>query len=121
MYRGFADARVDSAHLKTLQHATYKPFPSPVATIRVAQFRLPNYSSAMISDFKHLLEKIQQLAALSMSLRRENADLRLQVAGLQADNAALSQRMQEAHEKVVAVMHRLPQEASTAIQPEDTE
>ena len=75
----------------------------------------------MISDFKHLLEKIQQLAELSMSLRRENADLRHQVASLQVDNADLAQRMQEAHEKVVAVMRRLPQEAAAITHPEDTE
>jgi cell division protein ZapB len=75
----------------------------------------------MISDFKHLLEKVQQLAELSASLRRENADLRHRTVSLQADNAQLTQRMQEAHERVVAVMRRLPQEASTDISTEEPE
>ena len=87
----------------------------------VAKFRLPNYSSAMISDFKHLLEKIQQLADLSMSLRRENADLRHQAVALQADNDALAQRMREAHERVLALVQRLPPEDAAAIPIEESE
>lgn len=81
--------------------------------MQVAQFPRPNYSSAMISDFKLLLEKIQQLADLSASLRRENADLRHQSARLQADNAELAQRMQEAHERIVTVMAQLPDQSVT--------
>jgi cell division protein ZapB len=87
----------------------------------VAKFRSPNYSVAMISDFKHLLEKIQQLADLSSSLRRENADLRHHAVALQADNDALAQRMREAHERVQAIMQRLPPEDVPAVDPEETE
>ena len=75
----------------------------------------------MISDFKHLLEKIQQLADLSMSLRRENADLRHRVVALQVDNTVLAQRMREAHERVQAVMQRLPSNEAAAFDPEESE
>lgn len=75
----------------------------------------------MISDFKHLLEKIQQLADLSTLLRRENADLRHQVVALQADNTLLAQRMSEAHKRVEALMQRLPSEQSAAFDPEESE
>lgn len=74
----------------------------------------------MISDFKQLQEKIQQLADLSMSLRRENADLRHQVVARQADNTALAQRMREAHERVQAVMQSLPSDESAALNPEES-
>lgn len=64
----------------------------------------------MISDFKNLLEKIQQLADLSAALRRENAQLRHHSARLLADNAELTQRMHEAHERIAAVMNELPEQ-----------
>ena len=89
--------------------------------ILVAKFRLPNYSDAMISDFKHLLEKIQQLADMAALLRRENADLRQQATTLQLHNAELSRRMQEAHERVLAVMRRLPQEDAATIDLEESQ
>ncbi len=75
----------------------------------------------MISDFKNLYVKIQQLADLSTALRRENAELRHQAVALQADNEALAQRMREAHERVHAVMQRLPPEDVVAADPEESE
>lgn len=62
----------------------------------------------MISDFLQLSDKINQLAELAVSLRRENADLRLNVAALAAENADLSRRMQEAHERVAALLDQIP-------------
>ncbi len=55
----------------------------------------------MISDFHLLSEKIHQLAELAQSLRRENADLRL-------NTADLTKRMQEAHERVIALLEKIP-------------
>lgn len=69
----------------------------------------------MISDFKHLLEKIQQLADMTALLRRENADLRQQAATLQLHNAELASRMQDAHERVLAVMRRLPADRKSVV------
>jgi FtsZ-binding cell division protein ZapB len=62
----------------------------------------------MISDFHNLSEKIGLLAELTQSLRIENADLRVRSAALAAENADLAQRMQEAHERVSALLEKIP-------------
>jgi len=62
----------------------------------------------MIPDFHQLSEKIAQLAELAQSLRRENADLRLKSALVAAENAELSKRMQEAHQRVAALLDQIP-------------
>ncbi|MCW5300717.1 DUF904 domain-containing protein [Herbaspirillum lusitanum] len=62
----------------------------------------------MSSEFHQLSEKVAQLAAMTQSLRRENADLRLNVAALTTENAELSQRMDEAHQRVAALLDKLP-------------
>lgn len=62
----------------------------------------------MISDFHDLAEKISQLAALTQSLRSENAELRLRSVALSAENAELSRRMQEAHDRVSALLEKIP-------------
>jgi len=63
----------------------------------------------MISDFHQLLEKVGKLAELATSLRRENADLRLSLAALTAENAEISRRMQEAHQRVSMLLDKLPE------------
>lgn len=62
----------------------------------------------MISDFHDLSEKISQLAALTQSLRSENAELRLRSVALAAENAELARRMQEAHDRVAALLEKIP-------------
>jgi cell division protein ZapB len=62
----------------------------------------------MISDFPRLSDKISKLVELAARLRRENADLRLDLAALAAENAELSKRMQEAHQRVSALLDKLP-------------
>jgi cell division protein ZapB len=62
----------------------------------------------MISDFEQLSVKIKQLAELTQSLRRENADLRLNVASLVNENADLSKRMKEAHQRVTVLLDKIP-------------
>jgi cell division protein ZapB len=74
----------------------------------LTQIRLRLYSGAMIADFNLLSEKIDRLAALTALLRRENAELRLQTVALSADNAALANRMQDAQQRVAALISRLP-------------
>ncbi|GGC09081.1 hypothetical protein GCM10007205_17790 [Oxalicibacterium flavum] len=62
----------------------------------------------MISDFHTLSDKIGQLAALTQSLRSENAELRLRATALTAENAELARRMQEAHDRVAALIEQIP-------------
>ena len=67
------------------------------------------YSGEMISDFHQLSEKINQLAELAQALRRENADLRLNLTTLMTENADLAKRMQEAHQRVSALLEQIPE------------
>ncbi|HYD97557.1 MAG TPA: DUF904 domain-containing protein [Noviherbaspirillum sp.] len=62
----------------------------------------------MISDFHQLSEKIVKLAELAQSLRRENADLRLSLASLSAENADLARRIEEAYTRVSALLDKIP-------------
>lgn len=62
----------------------------------------------MISEFHELPDKIKQLADLTQSLRLENVDLRLKLAMLASENASLSMRMQEAHQRVSALLEKIP-------------
>ena len=66
------------------------------------------YSDVMISDFHQLSEKIVKLAELAQSLRRENADLRLTLASLTAENADLAKRIEEAYKRVSALLDKIP-------------
>lgn len=71
--------------------------------------RLPHYSGAMTPDLTLLAEKIEQLAMLTQRLRRENADLRLQLAAVTAEKAELDDRMQQACSRTAALLDKLPQ------------
>lgn len=67
-----------------------------------------HYSGEMVSEFHQLSQKIEQLAELTQSLRRENADLRLSMAALSAENADLARRMDEASQRVSALLDKIP-------------
>jgi len=62
----------------------------------------------MLSDFHLLSEKVGRLAELAQALRRENAELRLGMATLTAENADLARRIQEAHQRVSALLDKIP-------------
>lgn len=62
----------------------------------------------MISDFNQLSEKICQLADMAQSLRRENARLRLNALALAAENSDLLQRVEEAYQRVSALLEKIP-------------
>jgi len=62
----------------------------------------------MTSEFDQLSEKISLLAELTQTLRRENADLRLQVASLSSENQHMEQKMREAKERVFALIEAIP-------------
>lgn len=61
----------------------------------------------MPSDFELLSEKIQRLADLNEKLRTENVELRRKVDELNTDKAALNGRMQQAAQRVNALMEKL--------------
>ncbi|WP_188420140.1 DUF904 domain-containing protein [Oxalicibacterium solurbis] len=62
----------------------------------------------MISDFQELSEKISQLAAMTQALRSENAELRMRAVSLEAENTELAHRMQQAHDRVAALLEKIP-------------
>ncbi|GGI54037.1 hypothetical protein GCM10011430_12110 [Oxalicibacterium solurbis] len=66
------------------------------------------YSDEMISDFQELSEKISQLAAMTQALRSENAELRMRAVSLEAENTELAHRMQQAHDRVAALLEKIP-------------
>ena len=62
----------------------------------------------MVSELHQLAEKVSQLVELAQTLRRENADLRLSIAALTSENADLSNRIQEAYQRVSALLEKMP-------------
>jgi FtsZ-binding cell division protein ZapB len=73
----------------------------------------------MIADFQDLSDKIDRLAELTQSLRRENAQLRQANAALVADNLEYQRRLGEAHARVMALLDKIP--AAEAGTPEDAQ
>ena len=67
----------------------------------------------MISEFNDLSDKIDRLAEMTMSLRRENATLRQSNAMLAAENEAFMTRLSEAQQRVEALLATLPPEPAT--------
>ncbi|MFJ3048248.1 DUF904 domain-containing protein [Herbaspirillum chlorophenolicum] len=72
----------------------------------------------MSSEFQQLADKVAQLAQLAQGLRDENAELRRHVKTLTEDNAQLNQRIDEAYQRVSAVLSELP--AAAPAEPSET-
>jgi len=68
----------------------------------------------MISEFHDLSDKIDRLAELTQSLRRENATLRQSNALLAAENEAFMARLSEAQRRVEALLAQIPDEQGEA-------
>jgi len=62
----------------------------------------------MIPEFQQLAKKVDQMMTLVYTLRDENTDLRSQVAKLSETNEELTERIQEAHERVSVVLENAP-------------
>ncbi|HEY0488310.1 MAG TPA: DUF904 domain-containing protein [Telluria sp.] len=62
----------------------------------------------MISEFQELSEKIDRLAEMTVSLRRENAALRQSNTLLGRENEAFMDRLSEAQRRVEALLAQLP-------------
>ena len=73
----------------------------------------PNYIAAMDpameSDLSTLEEKIRQAAELCRQLRRENRDLRQQVAALQGTRRQLEQKIDGARDRIERLVGRMPE------------
>jgi len=67
----------------------------------LTEIPLADYSEKMNSEFASLVEKVNQLAEQSHSMRRENADLRGELASLTA-------RMNEAHDRIATLIRTMP-------------
>ncbi|MCM2288584.1 MAG: cell division protein ZapB [Sulfuritalea sp.] len=57
-----------------------------------------------------LERKVEQMVAVCASLRGENQALRAHVAGLEAEKAALAQKIDVARERLEGLVARLPEE-----------
>ncbi len=57
-----------------------------------------------------LERKVEQMVAVCASLRGENQALRAHVAGLEAEKAALAQKIDVARERLEGLVARLPDE-----------
>ena len=66
------------------------------------------HNDDMNFELQQLSDKIDQLVALITSLRQENAQLRVNVSTLSAENTHLSTRMQEAHRRMSALLEKIP-------------
>ena len=62
----------------------------------------------MIAEFKELSDKIDRLAEMAASLRRENAQLRQANAMLSAENVAFMDRLTQAQSRVEALLAKIP-------------
>ncbi|NLC24513.1 MAG: DUF904 domain-containing protein [Oxalobacter sp.] len=62
----------------------------------------------MTSDFESLAEKINQLAELTVALRRENAELRIRNAELTGEQGIVNQRLAQARERIAGLISTLP-------------
>ena len=62
----------------------------------------------MISEFLSLSVKIDRLAEMTTSLRRENALLRQANAVLRSENGAYQELVAKAHDRVTALLEKLP-------------
>ena len=64
----------------------------------------------MSVSLDHLERKVDQILAVCASLRGENEILRVHVAGLEAEKAALTRKIDVTRERLEALMARVPEE-----------
>ena len=74
----------------------------------MTEIPLRPYSYGMISEFQDLSDKIDRLAEMTTSLRRENALLRQSNVLLGRENEAFMERLSEAQRRVEALLAQMP-------------
>ena len=62
----------------------------------------------MDADLKALEQKLSQLISLCGDLRRENAQLRMDLTATQSDAASIKAQMAQASARIEALMESLP-------------
>lgn len=67
----------------------------------------------MLAELDQLAERIQQLTQLTQQLRQESHDLRLRLTQVEGENRQLHAKLDQASQRVEAILQRLPQESST--------
>jgi len=67
-----------------------------------------NYYASMDDDLKALEQKLSQLISLCEDLRKQNAQLRLDLKATQSDSRLLKANMAQASERIEALMESLP-------------
>ncbi|PHV08860.1 hypothetical protein CSQ96_04865 [Janthinobacterium sp. BJB412] len=75
----------------------------------------------MISEFQELSDKIDQLAAMTQALRRENAQLRQANSALVVENLGYQARLSEASSRVEALLEKIPALVAESMASADTE
>lgn len=65
----------------------------------------------MESELKALDEKIQQLVLLTRKLRKENSQLRQQLAGVESENKRLADKVHTAQVRVETLLGQIPENA----------
>jgi cell division protein ZapB len=75
----------------------------------------------MISDFQDLSDKIDQLAELTQTLRRENAHLRASNADLLGQQLDYRRRLEEAQGRVAALLEKIPAVGASQSEAEDAQ
>ena len=73
----------------------------------------------MISEFNDLSDKIDRLAELTLSLRRENAPLRQSNAILSAENVAYMDRLAQVQGRVETLLALIPPLEETLSTPSE--
>ncbi|MEO8599045.1 MAG: DUF904 domain-containing protein [bacterium] len=74
----------------------------------------------MNSEFNLLSEKIDKLAEMAQALRRENAQLRLKITAMSSENTILTAKIQQAHQRVSALLDQIPDPQDQGQQEEST-
>lgn len=65
----------------------------------------------MESDLKVLDEKLQQLVVLTKKLRKDNSQLRQQLAAAESENKRLAEKVSAARSRVEALIEQIPESA----------
>lgn len=76
--------------------------------VGLVQRSLSNYSVHMEDELANLEAKISQMAALCQQLRRENIELRQQLAATSGDNKLLARKIAEAKTRLETLLEKIP-------------
>lgn len=75
---------------------------------QLTQQGFPNYSGPMESELNSLEEKINQFVRLCQQLRRENIQLRQQLAGATSENKHLAEKISAATDQLETLLTQIP-------------